>query len=311
MKLGRNDPCHCGSGKKYKICHYAVDAAKRSHAFQQAPVSVVASVGEQLEGIIQEAQDRLAYAITQHGLNESIKAKGYTQLASSFFGAMAHGAMQAIVELTRAGLQQQALVNYRCLVEFWTKAYFYSEYPDLAEMFISSLPTKRGQLSFLRGHRLKKPLRQKVEAEAQSAIALRPGLESWKEPSVEAMMTKLSAAMPAKDRQLAYFTSYRYASAYVHGEIIVLPNILISNDEGDRIVRLDNTRLSFGNHILKNAALVIMSVAHRIGETHGVNLTYEMKLLASRIDALGDMGEGPPSEFNGSADDDQSGGASP
>jgi uncharacterized protein YecA (UPF0149 family) len=20
-KLGRNDPCHCGSGKKYKQCH--------------------------------------------------------------------------------------------------------------------------------------------------------------------------------------------------------------------------------------------------------------------------------------------------
>jgi preprotein translocase subunit SecA len=21
VKLGRNDPCHCGSGKKYKQCH--------------------------------------------------------------------------------------------------------------------------------------------------------------------------------------------------------------------------------------------------------------------------------------------------
>lgn len=25
MKLGRNDPCHCGSGKKYKRCHLAAD----------------------------------------------------------------------------------------------------------------------------------------------------------------------------------------------------------------------------------------------------------------------------------------------
>ncbi|SMF53123.1 SEC-C motif-containing protein [Tistlia consotensis] len=24
-KLGRNDPCHCGSGKKYKKCHLAAD----------------------------------------------------------------------------------------------------------------------------------------------------------------------------------------------------------------------------------------------------------------------------------------------
>jgi preprotein translocase subunit SecA len=21
IKIGRNDPCHCGSGRKYKICH--------------------------------------------------------------------------------------------------------------------------------------------------------------------------------------------------------------------------------------------------------------------------------------------------
>jgi uncharacterized protein YchJ len=26
-KLGRNDPCHCGSGKKYKKCHLTADQA--------------------------------------------------------------------------------------------------------------------------------------------------------------------------------------------------------------------------------------------------------------------------------------------
>ena len=24
-KLGRNEPCHCGSGRKYKNCHYDKD----------------------------------------------------------------------------------------------------------------------------------------------------------------------------------------------------------------------------------------------------------------------------------------------
>jgi hypothetical protein len=28
-KIGRNDPCHCGSGNKYKKCHEAADAAAR------------------------------------------------------------------------------------------------------------------------------------------------------------------------------------------------------------------------------------------------------------------------------------------
>ncbi len=27
MKIGRNDPCHCGSGKKYKHCHEKVVSA--------------------------------------------------------------------------------------------------------------------------------------------------------------------------------------------------------------------------------------------------------------------------------------------
>ena len=30
MKLGRNDPCHCGSGQKYKKCHAPADDAQKS-----------------------------------------------------------------------------------------------------------------------------------------------------------------------------------------------------------------------------------------------------------------------------------------
>jgi len=30
IKLGRNDPCWCGSGKKYKRCHLDSDARKKS-----------------------------------------------------------------------------------------------------------------------------------------------------------------------------------------------------------------------------------------------------------------------------------------
>jgi SEC-C motif-containing protein len=27
-KIGRNDPCHCGSGKKYKKCHFGLDQSR-------------------------------------------------------------------------------------------------------------------------------------------------------------------------------------------------------------------------------------------------------------------------------------------
>lgn len=33
MKIGRNDPCHCGSGKKYKKCHLPADEATESAAY--------------------------------------------------------------------------------------------------------------------------------------------------------------------------------------------------------------------------------------------------------------------------------------
>lgn len=34
--LGRNDPCHCGSGKKYKQCHLTKDEAAQREARAQA-----------------------------------------------------------------------------------------------------------------------------------------------------------------------------------------------------------------------------------------------------------------------------------
>jgi uncharacterized protein YchJ len=29
-KIGRNDACHCGSGKKYKNCHQQIDVQKKA-----------------------------------------------------------------------------------------------------------------------------------------------------------------------------------------------------------------------------------------------------------------------------------------
>ena len=44
-KLGRNDPCHCGSGKKYKQCHLDADekAAREARARAAAEAAPDAS----------------------------------------------------------------------------------------------------------------------------------------------------------------------------------------------------------------------------------------------------------------------------
>lgn len=50
-KIGRNDPCHCGSGKKYKKCHLEEDEAeerklRQSEAARVAATAVAASPDE-------------------------------------------------------------------------------------------------------------------------------------------------------------------------------------------------------------------------------------------------------------------------
>jgi preprotein translocase subunit SecA len=49
-ELGRNDPCHCGSGKKYKNCHLARDEeaarAARAKAAEAAPAPAAEAEAE-------------------------------------------------------------------------------------------------------------------------------------------------------------------------------------------------------------------------------------------------------------------------
>ena len=53
MKLGRNDACWCGSGKKYKACHAAFDdkLAQMKRAGKIVPSHKLIKTKEQLEGI--------------------------------------------------------------------------------------------------------------------------------------------------------------------------------------------------------------------------------------------------------------------
>ena len=52
--LGRNDPCHCGSGKKYKQCHLVADEAaareERAKAVESAPAPEVPATPEKSGG---------------------------------------------------------------------------------------------------------------------------------------------------------------------------------------------------------------------------------------------------------------------
>ena len=68
MKIGRNDPCHCGSGLKYKKCHAAKDDAAFSaelaaQAAERAAAKAAAVEAEEASGAAPVAKGASAKAV--------------------------------------------------------------------------------------------------------------------------------------------------------------------------------------------------------------------------------------------------------
>ena len=61
-KLGRNDACWCGSGKKYKACHMAMDEKIESYELQGhiVPQHDILKTPEQLQGIRESSKLNIA-----------------------------------------------------------------------------------------------------------------------------------------------------------------------------------------------------------------------------------------------------------
>lgn len=61
-KLGRNDHCWCGSGRKYKACHMAMDEKIESYALQGhiVPNHDIIKTPEQIEGIRESSKINIA-----------------------------------------------------------------------------------------------------------------------------------------------------------------------------------------------------------------------------------------------------------
>lgn len=61
-KLGRNDHCWCGSGKKYKICHMALDEKMHHYELEghMVPPRNILKTAEQIEGIKESSKLNIA-----------------------------------------------------------------------------------------------------------------------------------------------------------------------------------------------------------------------------------------------------------
>ena len=62
MKLGRNDPCWCGSGRKYKVCHERMDERIESYRLEGHIVPGPEQIKneEQIQGIRESSKLNIA-----------------------------------------------------------------------------------------------------------------------------------------------------------------------------------------------------------------------------------------------------------
>lgn len=101
VKLGRNDPCHCGSGKKYKKCHMREDQEKA----KSLPPGVTA---ESLEGSVPLPSPE-AVAIDSEELNAAAdKLQGVEAMANKISEV---GNPEAFQELQKKMAALQALMQ--------------------------------------------------------------------------------------------------------------------------------------------------------------------------------------------------------
>ena len=67
IKLGRNDPCHCGSGNKYKKCHLPTDEAARSAELAAIAAAAVAAAAAKAEAEAEAEQGGAADGTGESG----------------------------------------------------------------------------------------------------------------------------------------------------------------------------------------------------------------------------------------------------
>src|SRR5438067_1070488 len=73
--LGRNDPCHCGSGKKYKKCHMSSDEAAEHKVLEENWTKSAAAANDEAEKKAKESKEAPTAAAKHTGNPKSAQPK--------------------------------------------------------------------------------------------------------------------------------------------------------------------------------------------------------------------------------------------
>jgi Flp pilus assembly protein TadD len=118
-QIGRNDPCPCGSGKKYKRCCSAKDQVAASASLQAAREAIHARARAELDAMADEGDlDGVSIAImdlVQAGKLDDAEAAAHS-LVSRFPDAHhGHNCLGMVCEAR--GHRKQAAVHYRKVID--------------------------------------------------------------------------------------------------------------------------------------------------------------------------------------------------
>jgi len=82
---GRNEPCHCGSGKKYKQCHLVQDEGAAREARQKAQAAAAAAPAEEAEAkpAARAAQPRVPRPTPQPWKRSGQNTRGFAKVSAT------------------------------------------------------------------------------------------------------------------------------------------------------------------------------------------------------------------------------------
>lgn len=90
MSIGRNDPCPCGSGQKYKKCHLAADSAPRDAARSDTRSSLHELDNRIVRDILEHAARRFPHDLREEAENLDSHPLLDAQLAGQWLAWIAH-----------------------------------------------------------------------------------------------------------------------------------------------------------------------------------------------------------------------------
>jgi len=138
-KIGRNDPCRCGSGKKYKKCCEAVELAQSAERARAARLAEAERVLATPPRGARPTKEAAAYVETDldelsNGVLDLIDARCFDD-ALALCQRLLSEYPEVVDGLERSALVHEARGDFALAVDFYRRALAFTEQPDQRDGF--------------------------------------------------------------------------------------------------------------------------------------------------------------------------------